>query len=655
MSDSLNALDTSGRGGVLSAIAHPSVINPLGAMNAGIEAAGHVVGLKRAQFAYQQEQLGPAYQAMRMLMATNPNASSDDVMAALSQSTRVGGNVDGLVQNFSDWMTRGGKDAKPSDWVRATALGGMAPENQALMSAQKPGLQDTGEGVWYGTVGGPLSAAPGKFTPNTFIAKGLTPEQMNAPITIPDPSGVGPPQTMSTSEAIRRGLWAPPGGMGAGGGGGGGGAPGTSAGAAVNNFGNIKSPSGGFASYATPQDGVAAMAQNLTAYQDQHGINTLNGITARWAPVGDGANNPAAYARTLSQLTGLDPDAKLDLHDPATLAKIIPAMAQVEHGRPMAVGGDVLTAGISSGLSGRPVGSGGQTPAPYQVASNAPQGPPSSPAAQPAGGGAGGINYIPASPGGGGGGGAYRAPAGPYGQGGGVIVGQAPGTAEVVKGAVQRQQDMEQQVAKAVNTRATLEGMEAELNNMPTSGVAAGPIATIKNLIVSSGFASQQTVDEQSKGLSAQEQFEKFSSLLNQQLLTSMGGQATDARQELTGAATPSSLHSKLGNLGIIHMLEGNITALQVMARSYRQAQASGQAFPGGFDAWRDNFTSPNKDGARFDPRVFWIASMNPAEQQSFVSSLTGKDRERLLRNSNYAEQQGWVRENPDHSMGNVY
>ena len=139
--------------------------------------------------------------------------------------------------------------------------------------------------------------------------------------------------------------------------------------------------------------------------------------------------------------------------------------------------------------------------------------------------------------------------------------------------------------------------------------MATSALSTIKNLLVQSGGLSQGELDRQAQGLAAQEQFDKFSSLLNQQLLSGMGGQATDARQELTGAATPSSVHSTLGNMGIIHMLEGNLIATQVMGREFQAAAHAGAASPQQFDAWRDNFTKPGPDGARFDPRVFWIAS----------------------------------------------
>ena len=243
---------------------------------------------------------------------------------------------------------------------------------------------------------------------------------------------------------------------GGGGTGGGGGGPGTSASTAVNNFGNIRSPAGGFASYATPQDGVAAIVSNLTAYQDQHGINTLNGITARWAPAGDGANNPAAYANTISQLTGIDPNSQLNLHDPATLAKIIPAIAQVEHGRPIGVGGDVLSAGINAGLSGRPGGSAAPGPAPSsgtfigatsaQPVSGGPM-PSYDQTGRPIGQGGGGY--------GGAGGGGGPPPGGYAGYSGLPL-----GAADIATGNISRQQALEKQMNAAVSTRATLEGME---------------------------------------------------------------------------------------------------------------------------------------------------------------------------------------------------
>jgi hypothetical protein len=119
------------------------------------------------------------------------------------------------------------------------------------------------------------------------------------------------------------------------------------------NFGNIRPQGGtGFNTYATPQEGIAAMASNLAAYKNEHGINTLNGLTARWAPKGDGANDPVAYAKRLGATLGIDPDAEINLADPLLQMRLIPAMAAVEKGRPLNQPADVLTAGIKAGLGG---------------------------------------------------------------------------------------------------------------------------------------------------------------------------------------------------------------------------------------------------------------------------------------------------------------
>lgn len=403
------------RGSVLNALAHPTVVNPLAALQGAVQTAQGVVGLKQAQFNLQQAQLAPVYQSMRMLIATNPNPSQDDILAALGGAARLNGNTDGVTANLTDWTSRGGK---PADFVRAYAMGGMSPENQALMGVGQPFSQDTGAGTVYGMRGGPLSAQPGAVTPSGFIQRTLTPAEASDFVTIQTSQG---PVTVTRGSLL-------------GSGGGAAGGAGTGAGAAVNNFGNIRAPGGGFASFNTPQDGIAAMTGLLRSYQDQQGINTLNGITARWAPKGDGANDPVAYANTISKLTGIDPNAKLDLHDPATLAKIIPAMAQVEHGRPMIGPGDVLSAGISAGLGGNTAaagpggGQGGQQP--YQVASNAPVAPPS--VAQPGAGA--GANVRPA-----GGVQGYDAYGRPIGAGGGGGGPQIPGVTYTPQGPVIQQ------------------------------------------------------------------------------------------------------------------------------------------------------------------------------------------------------------------------
>jgi hypothetical protein len=97
-----------------------------------------------------------------------------------------------------------------------------------------------------------------------------------------------------------------------------------------NNFGNIKGSNGQFATYDTPQEGVNAADQLLSTYGSKHGINTIAGIANRWAPAGDGSNNPAQKAAAMAAASGVGVNQPINLADPSTRARILPALFDTE-------------------------------------------------------------------------------------------------------------------------------------------------------------------------------------------------------------------------------------------------------------------------------------------------------------------------------------
>lgn len=139
-----------------------------------------------------------------------------------------------------------------------------------------------------------------------------------------------------------------------------------------NNPGNLKDPATGqFARFATPQQGIQAADANLAAYGSKHGIDTISGIINRWAPAGDGGNDPQAYAAAVSKATGLAPDAKVDLSNAATRTKILNAMFDVESPGWRAASQANPSAGAAGAVSGTlPVGNAAGVP---DAASVAPQ------------------------------------------------------------------------------------------------------------------------------------------------------------------------------------------------------------------------------------------------------------------------------------------
>jgi hypothetical protein len=82
------------------------------------------------------------------------------------------------------------------------------------------------------------------------------------------------------------------------------------------NVGNIR-PAGsstGFQQYATPEEGIKAIDENLKAYGTKHKINTLRGVISRWAPPSE--NDTDSYINFVSQKTGIKPDEEIDLTNP---------------------------------------------------------------------------------------------------------------------------------------------------------------------------------------------------------------------------------------------------------------------------------------------------------------------------------------------------
>lgn len=99
------------------------------------------------------------------------------------------------------------------------------------------------------------------------------------------------------------------------------------------NVGNVRpvGSSTGFQQPASFDDGVSLAIRNVQAYPGAFNKNqpmSLLQIGSKWAPVGDGANDPAQWAKNVAQYSGLPVDAPLDLSDP----KVAAAFARGVHG-----------------------------------------------------------------------------------------------------------------------------------------------------------------------------------------------------------------------------------------------------------------------------------------------------------------------------------
>ncbi|CNL43955.1 LysM domain-containing protein [Yersinia enterocolitica] len=95
----------------------------------------------------------------------------------------------------------------------------------------------------------------------------------------------------------------------------------------ADGYGTHNTKSGKFAVFPTLDEGVLAATKQLQIYGSK-GINNVKDIVNKWAPSNE--NDTAAYIRHVVKSTKFSENEKLNLNDPAVLAKLISAMATKE-------------------------------------------------------------------------------------------------------------------------------------------------------------------------------------------------------------------------------------------------------------------------------------------------------------------------------------
>lgn len=117
----------------------------------------------------------------------------------------------------------------------------------------------------------------------------------------------------------------------------------------VPNQPGVAGTDGRFGVYPTMDHGVASAVNQLQRY-GQSGVNTISGITAKWAPAGE--NDPAKYAQQVAMLMGTKTNVPLNMGDPQTMTRLVAAMGQVENGQ--MVDPAAVTRGVGMALNGAP-------------------------------------------------------------------------------------------------------------------------------------------------------------------------------------------------------------------------------------------------------------------------------------------------------------
>ncbi|WP_374342367.1 hypothetical protein [Azonexus sp.] len=107
-----------------------------------------------------------------------------------------------------------------------------------------------------------------------------------------------------------------------------------------------------YATFETPEAGIRAMGKTLLTYQEKHGLNTVEGIIARWAPATE--NNTPAYIAAVAKEIGVKANAPIDLHNGDMLSKLTRAMIRVENGS-QPYSDEQIATGLAAATKGSPL------------------------------------------------------------------------------------------------------------------------------------------------------------------------------------------------------------------------------------------------------------------------------------------------------------
>lgn len=220
-----------------------------------------------------------------------------------------------------------------------------------------------------------------------------------------------------------------------------------------------------------------------------------------------------------------------------------------------------------------------------------------------------------------------------------VVTDLSPGQAGSMQ--AQKQASTAQGIA-LTDTDATRPQRMALLQDILTQanvpGAFTGPDAPgYKSVMARLGQVPGVVNKEVADATTAQDAMEK--AMANYQTLAMRGMIGTNAGLAQTIAGAPHMELSRGGLKANVHQLQGTTDAEAVMSSEWQKAQAAG-APPEGFKDWQSKFIVPSKTG-QFDPRVFWLKRMSPAERQTFVAAANDPN---LRLNYQFAVDHGWIK-----------
>lgn len=135
--------------------------------------------------------------------------------------------------------------------------------------------------------------------------------------------------------------------------------------------------------------------------------------------------------------------------------------------------------------------------------------------------------------------------------------------------------------------------------------------------------------------IASQEQFNKAANQLAMAQFKDLGSGGAQSTLETAMKSNPNATISRLGNKGILDLLQGNVDAKERMGAEWQRWKESNG--PGSYSKFQTEW------GKSYDPQVFMIPYQSKAEAAAMVNSMSPHERKVFQQKFNFAVKNGWI------------
>lgn len=224
----------------------------------------------------------------------------------------------------------------------------------------------------------------------------------------------------------------------------------------------------------------------------------------------------------------------------------------------------------------------------------------------------------------------------PAGGGGPVTPGLAPGVATAAEGMATQNTKRSGALVDAASDSPTRINVLDNILSLSQSGVGTGPTAEWKNK-VKGALADTIGPESWKDDVTGFQEMKKFLKQNGLRAWQAAGGSGTDSQLSAAMEANPNDKMFPQAVQTMAKWAKAGELALQSKA----SAQDAWLARNGNNPAAQNQFESAWR--TNFDPRIYQMKMMAPAELQAFTAKMSPADRNALLQKYSTAKQNGWI------------